>query len=242
MKKRGDTMFKETMWYGILKDEMEKEYFTLLDEFVKNEYQERVIFPKYHQIYRAFELTDYEEVKVVILGQDPYHGFNQAEGLSFSVSAGVKIPPSLNNMYKELVDDVGCALPASGSLIKWAKEGVLLLNTVLTVPEKTPNGHKGKGWETFTDAVIASLNARSKPVVFILWGAPSQKKKKLITNDWHCIIEAPHPSPLSSYRGFFGSKPYSKTNEFLNKTGQKPIDWCKVSSGELPIQLEFGMD
>ncbi|MCK8059384.1 MULTISPECIES: uracil-DNA glycosylase [unclassified Fusibacter] len=235
-------MLENTVWHELLKDEMKKDYFLNLIENVDRAYDEGVVYPPKEAVFRAFELTDYEDVKVVILGQDPYHGYGQAEGLSFSVKEGVKVPPSLVNMYKELADDMGCEMPTSGSLVKWAKDGVLLLNTVLTVPEKNANGHKGIGWETFTDAVICELNSRKTPVVFILWGKPSQKKSKLITNPWHHIIEGPHPSPLSSYRGFFGSKPYSRANAFLVSVGQAPVDWCAISPEQSQMRLEMEVD
>ena len=171
------------------------------------------------------ELTPFDNVKVVILGQDPYHGDNQAHGLSFSVQKGIALPPSLLNIYKELESDLGIPVAKSGDLTAWAKQGVLLLNTVLTVRAHEANSHRGQGWETFTDAVITSLNQSDHPIVFVLWGKPAQSKGKLITNPNHLILKAPHPSPLSSYRGFFGSKPFSQINEFLEKTDQTPIDW-----------------
>ncbi|HAP8547220.1 uracil-DNA glycosylase, partial [Enterococcus faecium] len=189
------------------------------------EYASQKIHPDMYHIYEALELTPYEEVKVVILGQDPYHGENQAHGLSFSVQPGVKIPPSLRNIYKELYDDLGIAPVQHGNLVSWAKQGVLLLNTVLTVREGQAYSHRGKGWERLTDTIIEKLNEREKPIVFILWGKPAQEKIKMIDKSRHIIITSPHPSPLSASRGFFGSKPFSKTNDALLALGEEPIDW-----------------
>ncbi|MFK4291028.1 uracil-DNA glycosylase [Bacillus sp. RC250] len=212
-------------WGPLLGPEFEKEYYQNLANFLKEEYEEHVIYPKKEDIFNALEYTSYENTKVVILGQDPYHGPNQAHGLSFSVQPGIKTPPSLLNMYKELRDEYGYEIPNNGYLVKWAEQGVLLLNTVLTVRQGEANSHKGKGWEHFTDHVIELLNEREKPVVFILWGRHAQAKKKLITNTNHYIIESVHPSPLSARRGFFGSKPYSKVNEILSNMDEKEIDW-----------------
>ncbi|MFK4332940.1 uracil-DNA glycosylase [Bacillus sp. RC240] len=212
-------------WGPLLGPEFEKEYYQNLANFLKEEYEEHVIYPKKEDIFNALEYTSYENTKVVILGQDPYHGPNQAHGLSFSVQPGIKTPPSLLNMYKELRDEYGYEIPNNGYLVKWAEQGVLLLNTVLTVRQGEANSHKGKGWEHFTDRVIELLNEREKPVVFILWGRHAQAKKKLITNTNHYIIESVHPSPLSARRGFFGSKPYSKVNEILSNMDEKEIDW-----------------
>ncbi|MGE7885090.1 uracil-DNA glycosylase [Bacillus sp. NPDC094077] len=212
-------------WGPLLAPEFEKEYYQSLAVFLKEEYETHVIYPKKEDIFNALEYTSYENTKVVILGQDPYHGPNQAHGLSFSVQPGVKTPPSLLNMYKELRDEYGYEIPNNGYLVKWAEQGVLLLNTVLTVRQGEANSHKGKGWEHFTDRVIELLNEREKPVVFILWGRHAQAKKKLITNTNHHIIESVHPSPLSARRGFFGSKPYSKVNTILANMGEKEIDW-----------------
>ena len=212
-------------WEPLLQEEFEKPYYKSLREFLKEEYRTRIVYPKPDEIFNALHYTDYDDVKVVILGQDPYHGPNQAQGLSFSVNPGVRIPPSLKNMFKELHDDLGCHIPNHGSLVKWAEQGVLLLNTVLTVRQGEPNSHKGKGWETFTDRVIQLLNEREKPVVFVLWGKHAQAKAPLITNSHHYIIEAPHPSPFSANRGFFGSKPYSKVNAFLQSVHETEIDW-----------------
>ncbi|PER18734.1 MULTISPECIES: uracil-DNA glycosylase [Bacillus] len=212
-------------WGPLLATEFEKEYYRTLANFLKEEYSTHVVYPKVEDIFNALAYTSYENTKVVILGQDPYHGPNQAHGLSFSVQPGVKTPPSLLNMYKELRDEYGYDIPNNGYLVKWAEQGVLLLNTVLTVRQGEANSHKGKGWEHFTDRVIELLNAREKPVIFILWGRHAQAKKKLITNTNHHIIESVHPSPLSARRGFFGSKPYSKVNTILANMGGREIDW-----------------
>jgi len=212
-------------WAKALAEEFNKDYYKELYYFIKKEYTEHVVYPESKNIFAALELTDIDDVRVVILGQDPYHEPGQAHGLCFSVQPGVKAPPSLDNIYKELHDDLGCYIPNNGYLIKWAKQGVLLLNTVMTVRAHEANSHKGHGWETFTDAIISKVNEKDTPVVFILWGSPAQKKIPMLTNPKHLILKAPHPSPLSSYRGFFGSKPFSQTNEFLAKNGMKPIDW-----------------
>ena len=211
-------------WDLVLKEEMNKPYFKELGVFVKDEYAHKIIFPQYKNIFNALRYTDYDEVKVVILGQDPYHGIGEAHGLSFSVQEGVRRPPSLDNIFKELYNDLGVKRE-NNNLIDWAKQGVFLLNSVLTVVKDTPLSHKGKGWETFTDALISLLNKREKPIVFILWGSYARSKKVLITNPNHYIIESAHPSPLSAHRGFFGSKPFSKTNNFLVSNGIKPIKW-----------------
>lgn len=212
-------------WQEVLADEFEKDYYQQLRIFLKNEYATQKIHPDMYHVYEALELTPYEEVKVVILGQDPYHGVNQAHGLSFSVQPGVKTPPSLVNIYKELKNDLGIEPVSHGNLVTWAKKGVLLLNTVLTVREGQAYSHRGKGWEQLTDAIIEKLNERDKPIVFILWGKPAQEKMKMIDKSRHIIITAPHPSPLSAHRGFFGSKPFSKTNDALLALGETPIDW-----------------
>ena len=212
-------------WDIILQEEFKKEYFTNLMNFVKNEYKTKTIYPKQNEVFNAFRYTDFDNVKVVILGQDPYHGPNQAEGLSFSVSNEVLKPPSLKNIFKELESDLKIPFPEVNSLKKWAREGVLLLNAVLTVEEHKPTSHKDKGWEIFTDDIIKILNERNTPTVFILWGAYAREKKSLITNPKHLIIESAHPSPFSARNGFFGSKPFSKTNEFLKKNNIKEIDW-----------------
>jgi len=212
-------------WLEALKDEFKKDYYKQLFEKVNEEYRTRLIFPPANDIFNAFHLTPLKDVKVVILGQDPYHGNNQAHGLCFSVKPEVEIPPSLVNIYKELHDDLGCTIPDHGYLVKWAKQGVLMLNTVLTVRAHQANSHRGIGWEEFTDAAIRVLNTQDRPIVFILWGRPAQMKKAMLNNPKHLILEAPHPSPLSSYRGFFGSRPFSKTNQFLEANGVEPIDW-----------------
>lgn len=212
-------------WQEVLADEFDKDYYQQLRIFLKNEYATQKIHPDMYHVYEALELTPYEEVKVVILGQDPYHGVNQAHGLSFSVQPGVKTPPSLVNIYKELKNDLGIEPVSHGNLVTWAKQGVLLLNTVLTVREGQAYSHRGKGWEQLTDAIIEKLNERDKPIVFILWGKPAQEKMKMIDKSRHIIITAPHPSPLSAHRGFFGSKPFSKTNDALLALGETPIDW-----------------
>lgn len=215
----------ENDWQELLEGEMEKEYYQRLREFLVKEYRTRTIYPDMHDIFNALHYTSYKDVKVVILGQDPYHGPNQAYGLSFSVKPGVRIPPSLINIYKELKDDLGCYIPNNGTLTKWAKEGVLLLNTSLTVRAGEANSHSKIGWEIFTDHIIKLLNKREDPIVFILWGNNAIKKREFITNPKHYIITSVHPSPLSASRGFFGSKPFSKTNKFLESIGKKPIDW-----------------
>lgn len=215
----------ENDWLEAIGEEFKKEYYKNLYNFIKEEYSAHVIYPNADDIFNAFHFTPLSDVKVVILGQDPYHNVNQAHGLCFSVKPEVDIPPSLVNIYKELEDDLGCSIPNHGYLKKWADQGVLLLNTVLTVRAHQAASHQGKGWETFTDAVIQAVNEQDRPIVFILWGKPAQTKKKMLTNPKHLILEAPHPSPLSAYRGFFGSKPFSKTNEYLKENGIEPIDW-----------------
>lgn len=217
--------FITTDWKNLLKDEFEKDYFLNLIDFLNKEYTTQTIFPKKSNIFTALNLTPYSNVKVVILGQDPYHGLNQSHGLSFSVNPNIKIPPSLRNIFKELNSDLGCYIPNNGYLKKWADQGVLLLNTVLTVRSGEANSHRNKGWEIFTDKMISLLNEKTEPIVFILWGNPSIKKKSLITNKNHLIISSAHPSPLSASRGFFGSKPFSKTNTFLNSINKSLIDW-----------------
>ncbi len=212
-------------WDNILNEEYNKDYFKNLIDFVKKEYKEKTIYPKQNEVFNAFRYTDFDNVKVVILGQDPYHGPNQAEGLSFSVSNEVLKPPSLKNIFKELESDLKIPFPEHNSLKPWAKQGVLLLNAVLTVEEHKPTSHKDKGWETFTNSVIKILNKREKPIVFILWGSYARAKKEFITNPKHYIIESAHPSPFSARNGFFGSKPFSKTNEFLRKNDIKEINW-----------------
>ncbi|WP_228409518.1 uracil-DNA glycosylase [Radiobacillus deserti] len=212
-------------WKPIMQEEMEKDYFKSLQQFLRQEYEQHIIYPKKEQVFNALRLTSLSDCKVCILGQDPYHGPNQAHGLSFSVQPGQKIPPSLRNMYKELQNDLNVPVPKDGYLVKWAKQGVLLLNTVLTVRDGQPNSHQKKGWETFTNRIIEVLNNRSEPVIFLLWGKHAQDKQKLIHAQHHHILVAPHPSPLSARRGFFGSKPFSKINDLLVKEGVEKIDW-----------------
>ena len=212
-------------WDEVLEGEFDKEYYLKLREFLKDEYKTQTIFPDMYDIFNALKLTSYKDTKVLILGQDPYHNVNQAHGLSFSVKPGLDTPPSLLNMYKELQDDLGCFIPNNGYLVPWAKQGVLLLNTALTVRAHQANSHKGKGWEIFTDNIIKTLNLRDDPVIFILWGNNARKKKDFIDTSKHFVIESAHPSPLSASRGFFGSKPFSKTNEILISLGKAPIDW-----------------
>ena len=211
-------------WDIILKDEFEKEYFKELGIFIKEEYKTKTIFPPYDSIFDALRFTDYDKVKVVILGQDPYHGLGEAHGLSFSVRENVKMPPSLLNIFKELYSDLGIKRTKS-DLTDWAKEGVLLLNSIMTVVKDTPLSHKNKGWETFTDNIISKLNEREEPVIFLLWGNFARSKKELITNKRHKIIESVHPSPLSASRGFFGSKPFSKINNYLKEMNKEEIKW-----------------
>lgn len=212
-------------WQELLETEFQKEYYLTLKDYLTNEYKTKTIYPNKYDIFNALHYTSYKDVKVVILGQDPYHGPNQAHGLSFSVNPGVKIPPSLLNIYKELHTDLGCYIPNNGYLKKWSDQGVLLLNTSLTVIGGNANSHRKIGWETFTDKIISLVNEKKDPVVFILWGNNAIKKKDLITNSKHLILTSVHPSPLSASRGFFGSKPFSKTNDFLISINQKPIDW-----------------
>ena len=208
-------------WLPVLEPEFHKPYYKQLYEFVKEEYNTSQVFPPADDIFNAFHLTSLSDVKVVIIGQDPYHNVGQAHGLCFSVKPEVDIPPSLVNIYKERRDDI----PNNGYLVKWAKQGVLMLNTVLTVRAHMANSHRGKGWEEFTDAAIRGLNTQDRPIVFILWGRPAQTKKKMLNNPKHLILEAAHPSPLSAHNGFFGSRPFSQTNAFLEKNGLAPIDW-----------------
>ena len=212
-------------WQQSLEVEFKKPYYKDLYKKVLEEYRSRQIFPNPDDIFNAFHLTPLKDVKVVILGQDPYHNDGQAHGLCFSVKPDVEVPPSLVNIYKELQDDLGCRIPNNGYLVKWAKQGVLMLNTVLTVRAHQANSHRGIGWEQFTDAAIRILNEQDRPIVFLLWGRPAQTKKSMLNNPKHLILEAPHPSPLSAYRGFFGCRHFSKTNEFLLRNGLEPIDW-----------------
>lgn len=212
-------------WLEPLEPEFRKPYYAKLFQFVQEEYAVWKIFPPANDIFNAFHLTPLHEVKVVILGQDPYHNDGQAHGLCFSVKPEVEIPPSLVNIYQELHEDLGCYIPNNGCLIKWAQQGVLMLNTVLTVRAHQANSHRGQGWEEFTDAAIRILDEQDRPIVFILWGSPAQKKAQMLHNPKHLILKAPHPSPLSAYRGFFGSRPFSQTNDFLVENGCSPIDW-----------------
>lgn len=212
-------------WDHILKNEFEKEYYKNMMNFLDRVYKDRTIYPDKDEIFKALELSDFYDTKVVILGQDPYYNYGQAEGLSFSVKSGVSLPPSLRNIYKELKNDLEIEISNNGSLISWARQGVLLLNVSLTVEDKKPNSHKDIGWQIFTDEIISTLNSRKEPLVFILWGNFARSKKKLINNPNHLIIESSHPSPLSARRGFFGSKPFSRTNDFLKSHNIKEIDW-----------------
>ncbi len=219
----------EESWKKILFDEFQKPYFEALKTFLVEEKKHYTIYPSGANIFAAFNHTPFERVKVVILGQDPYHGVGQAHGLSFSVQEGVPHPPSLQNIFKELRDDIGCNIPKNGTLTSWADQGVFLINAVLTVRSSEANSHKGRGWETFTDTVIRTLSDEKEHVVFILWGAPAGAKASLIDSKKHLILKAPHPSPLSSYRGFFGSKPFSKSNAYLIEHGKTPIKWALTS-------------
>ena len=211
--------------WELLETELQADYFNDLVQFVAAERETSVVYPEAADVFSAFEATPLEDVRVLLLGQDPYHGEGQAHGLSFSVREGTKIPPSLRNIYKELADDIGCEIPTHGNLSAWAQQGVLLLNTVLTVRANEANSHRKKGWETFTDAVIRSVSDQPNSAVFMLWGGPAQKKKKLIDTSRHTVIESAHPSPLSAHRGFLGSKPFSKANEALSQSGRGTIDW-----------------
>ena len=215
-------------WDERLRGEFDKPYYQELRKFLIEEYSHHVVYPNMHNIFNALKYTSFSDTKVVILGQDPYHGPGQAHGLCFSVQKGVEPPPSLQNIFKELMQDVGIDRPAHGELTCWAKQGVLLLNTVLTVREHEPNSHKGKGWETLTDRIISELNHKQTPVVFLLWGANARSKKTLITNPLHVKLETVHPSPLSAYNGFFGCRHFSKANAILEASGQEPIDWNVV--------------
>lgn len=212
-------------WDELLKEEFKKEYYLKLREFLKEEYSTRVIYPNMNNIFEALKYTSYKDTKILILGQDPYHGENQAHGMAFSVQPNVQTPPSLLNIYKELRDDLGCFIPNNGYLMPWAKQGILLLNTALTVRANEANSHRNKGWEIFTDKIIEVLNERNDPVIFVLWGANARKKKELIDPNKHYILEAPHPSPLSASRGFFGCRHFSKINNILKELGKEPIDW-----------------
>ena len=221
-------------WDNVLEEEFQKPYFLEMLDKVDEEYKKYKIYPPREKIFSALKLCDYNDVKVVLLGQDPYHGFGQAHGLCFSVMPDIKVPPSLKNMYKEMKEDVGATEPNHGCLISWARQGILLLNTVLTVREGEPNSHANIGWQTFTDEVIKKINELDKPVVFLLWGANAKNKLPLITNKKHLILSCAHPSPFSAYNGFFGCKHFSKTNEFLRKNNRKEIDWQipNINKGE----------
>ena len=212
-------------WGQYLKEEMAQPYYRQLRQFLIGEYSTKQVYPDMYSIFNALHYTSYADTKVLILGQDPYHEPGQAHGLSFSVQPNVPPPPSLVNIFKELATDLGCTVPNNGCLEPWARQGVLLLNTVLTVQAHRANSHRDKGWEIFTDKIISLLNQREKPVAFILWGSPARRKKAMITNPQHFIVESPHPSPLSAYRGFFGSRPFSKVNKFLESVGEEPINW-----------------
>lgn len=212
-------------WGQYLKEEMAQTYYRQLRQFLIGEYSTKQVYPDMYSIFNALHYTSYADTKVLILGQDPYHEPGQAHGLSFSVQPNVPPPPSLVNIFKELETDLGCTVPNNGCLEPWARQGVLLLNTVLTVQAHRANSHRDKGWEIFTDKIISLLNQREKSVAFILWGSPARRKKAMITNPQHFIVESPHPSPLSAYRGFFGSRPFSKVNKFLESVGEEPINW-----------------
>ena len=217
-------------WDNLLKDEFNKEYYITLREFLKKEYSTHRIYPPMFDIYNALRFTSYENTRVVILGQDPYHGYGQAHGLCFSVKEGTPPPPSLKNIFKELKDELGIPEPPCGELIGWAKQGVLLLNTTLTVREASPQSHKGHGWEVLTDRIIEIINEKEQPVVFLLWGSNARAKKSLVTNPNHLVLECAHPSPLSAYNGFFGCGHFVKANDFLISKGEKPIDWSKINN------------
>lgn len=218
------TIFRND-WAELLQPELEQPYYQEMRAYLAAEYRQQTVYPPMHDIYNALHYTSYADTRVVILGQDPYHGPKQAHGLSFSVQPGVRIPPSLQNIYKELADDLGCPIPPHGSLVAWARQGVLLLNTVLTVRGGAANSHKGIGWERFTDRVIGALNEREEPVVFILWGKHAQDKASFIDRQRHHVIATAHPSPFAAHRGFFGSRPFSRTNSFLESIGRAPINW-----------------
>ena len=212
-------------WLEAVGEEFKKPYYKELYEFVKEEYNTKTVYPPSEDIFNALHLTALKDVKVLVLGQDPYHNVNQAHGLSFSVLPGQKTPPSLQNIYRELHDDLGCYIPNNGYLEKWAKQGVLMLNTVLTVCAHKPNSHQGKGWEKFTDAIIEAVNGQDRPIVYLLWGRPAQSKIPMLNNPKHLILKAPHPSPYSADRGFFGCRHFSQANEFLRANGAEPVDW-----------------
>lgn len=213
-------------WRQLLEEQFEQAYFQSLIHFVEQEVEAHLVFPEKQQVFRAFNECSFEDTRVVILGQDPYHGPGQAHGLCFSVNDGMRIPPSLRNIFKELKEDVGCSIPISGDLSKWSKQGVLLLNATLTVRAASPGSHQKKGWETFTDAVVKALSDQRSNLVFILWGAYAQKKGSIIDEQKHLVLRAAHPSPFAAHKGFFGCRHFSKTNNFLVEKGKKPIDWC----------------
>ena len=216
-------------WDALLKEEFEKDYYLSLREFLKAEYFSKKIYPPMNDIFNALKYTSYEDARVVILGQDPYHGEGQAHGLCFSVKDGVPFPPSLKNIFKEIKESLGIDMPKSGELVGWAKQGVLLLNTTLTVREGAPQSHKGRGWEILTDRIIELMNEKERPVVFMLWGGNARAKKSLITNKHHLVLECAHPSPLSAYAGFFGSNHFAKANEYLESRNERPIDWSRIN-------------
>lgn len=216
----------KTDWNPLLRDQFEEPYWKELQEFVRAERERCAVYPPHDDVFSALHLTPYADVKVLILGQDPYHGPGQAHGLCFSVRDGVDVPPSLVNIFKELESDLGCSIPNHGNLASWARQGVLLLNTTLTVRARQAASHQGKGWERFTDRVIEVVNAKDERVVFILWGSHARRKKLLVDTGRHTVIESPHPSPLSAHRGFFGSRPFSRANDALVAAGRDPIDWC----------------
>ncbi|MCK9351643.1 MAG: uracil-DNA glycosylase [Candidatus Pacebacteria bacterium] len=220
----------ESSWKKALASEFDKPYFTELVDFVRNEYENETVYPPPKFIFQAFELCPFDRVKAVILGQDPYHGPKQANGLCFSVNQKIPVPPSLQNIYKEIHDDTGAAIPANGDLTHWAEQGILLLNATLTVRANTPGSHQHQGWEEFTDAVIQTLSDKKEHLVFLLWGRYAQDKGARIDNEKHLVLTAAHPSPFSAYNGFFGSKHFSKTNEYLKKHGEKPIEWVEVEN------------
>lgn len=223
-------------WDEVIGTEFDKEYYLSLREFLKNEYRTQTVYPDMYHIFNALKTTPYQKVKAVILGQDPYHGPGQAHGLCFSVQPGTEIPPSLKNIYQELAADLGITPPTTGDLTPWAKEGVLLLNTTLTVRRGCPQSHAGHGWEIFTDAVISAIDRKPGPVVFLLWGAPARRKKLLLHNPDHLVLEAPHPSPLSAYQGFFGCRHFSRANAFLSAHGAAPIRWEAICDGNTQSQ------
>lgn len=215
----------ESGWKKELQDEFNKDYFVKLTEFIRNEYREDIVFPPGNELFSAFDFCPLNQTKVVILGQDPYHGVGQANGLCFSVKPGVRMPPSLKNIFKEIKEDIGKELPENGSLERWAKQGVLLLNSTLTVRKSSPGSHQGRGWEEFTDAIVKKLSEKKEKLVFLLWGSYAQRKGEVIDHTKHLVLSSAHPSPFAAHRGFFGNKHFSKTNEYLTGQGLEPIDW-----------------